>query len=180
MKNITLPHFGTIELEHFDDGYTPFKYDYSIGALYGDDFSYNGTPIELDVNFTELTNSNIILVTTALNDLDAIISAAKRHVDNDFKTSNTVRDYFQEWITYHLKEEPFKGLVPEPFDEKTPELLLNKLEIVRIGFYALVETEPFIVIDFAFGYDIDSGYRDDMVVLKLDAAYALQEISTEG
>lgn len=184
MKRITLPRFGEIELDYFDDGYTPYRYGYSIGGLYDDDgddeFRYNGKPLELDVNFTDLSDANITMVTKTLNNLDTLVAKAEQVVENDFITGKTVKDYVKEWIDYHLKEEPFKGLVPEPFDEKTPKLLLDKLKIVRIGLYAFHDSEPFIVMDFAFGYEIDSGYRDDMVVLKMNADFELLEITTEG
>jgi len=79
MKKILLPHFGEIHLEYCENEYPDAKdyvhygYGYSIGATYGDDFKFLNTPLDLDVNFTVLSNENIALVTHSLNNLDKII-----------------------------------------------------------------------------------------------------------
>lgn len=99
---------------------------------------------------------------------------------SDFNANGEVKNYIDEWIEYYLKDEPFKSLAKEPFTESTPNELLSKLNVVRIGFYALSNSTPYIAIDFAFGYDIDSGYRDNMLVIKLNKENELIALTTEG
>lgn len=183
---IELPHFGKVDLECFENEYLDEKdyvhygYDCSIGETYGNEFKFQSKPLDLNANFTELTNENILLVTNSLNNLEKIIEKGKKELINDFNSNGEVGNYINEWIEYYLKDEPFKGLIKEPFTEDTPNDLLNKLEVVRIGFYALSESYPYIVMDFAFGYKIDSGFRDDVLVLKFNLENELIELTTEG
>ena len=183
---IELPHFGKIDLEYFENEYPDEKdyvhygYDYSIGATYGDEFKFQHKYLDLDVNFSELTNENILLVTNSLNNLKKIIEKGKNELRDDFNSNGEVKNYINEWIEYYLEDEPFKGLANEPFTEDTPNELLNKLEVVRIGFYALSESNPYIVMDFAFGHKIDSGFRDNILVLKFNSENELVELTTEG
>ena len=192
---IELPYFGEIELEFYEneyadregyEDYVHFGYSESIGydEEYIDEpgcnFTFNGKPLDLDVNFTELSQSNISLVTNSLNKLDEIIRKGKKYLIADFNSKGEVKNYIDEWIEYYLDEEPFKELAKRPFSKETPMELLNKLEIVRIGFYSWAESHPYVIIDFAFGYDSDSGHRDNMLVIKLSKDYELMELTTEG
>jgi len=183
---LELPHFGEIDLEFCENEYpddknhTHYGYDYSIGKTFGDDFKFQDRLLDLDVNFTELSKTNISLVTNSLNNFDEIVKKGKNFLTDDFNSNGEVKSYINEWIEYYLDEEPFKSLAEKPFTEETPNELLNKLEIVRVGFYSWAENHPYIIIDFAFGYEIDSGYRDNMLVIKLSTDYELVELTTEG
>lgn len=183
---IELPHFGEIDFEFCeneypdDKDYIHFGYDYSMGKTFGDDFKFQDRLLDLDVNFTELSKTNISLVTNSLNNIDEITKKGKKYLIEDFNSNGEVKNYIDEWIEYYLDEEPFKGLVEKPFTEKTPNELLIKLEIVRVGFYSFAENHPYIIIDFAFGYEADSGYRDNMLVIMLSKDYELLELTTEG
>ena len=57
--------------------------------------------------------------------------------------------------------------------------LLSKLRIVRFGIYAESETN-FITLDYAFGYEMEDGFRDNLLVVKLDKKFKIIDISTEG
>lgn len=183
---IELPHFGEVNLDYCENeyphekNYIHYAYDYAIGQTFGDDFCFQGKPLDLDVHFTDLSQEKISLVAHSLHNLDTIIAKGKTLLVNDFHANGVVKDYIDEWIEYYLEEEIFKGLAKEPFTEETPNELLNKLEVVRIGFYSLAESHSYIVMDFAFGYEIDSGYRDDMLVIKLNKELELMELTTEG
>lgn len=183
---IELPYFGKLNLEYYENeysnenNYVHFGYDYSIGETYGDEFKFQNKPLDLDVNFLELSNDNISLVTNSLNNLEKIIENGKKFLHEDFNSNGEVKKYINNWIEYYLEDEPFKDLARKPYTNDTLNELLKKLGIVRVGFYALSELHPYIVMDFAFGYDIDSGFRDNMLIIKLDSKNNLIEITTEG
>jgi hypothetical protein len=53
------------------------------------------------------------------------------------------------------------------------------IRIVRIGIYAESE-ESFIIMDFAFGYEQERGFRDDMIAISLNPDYQITDIDTAG
>lgn len=183
---IELPHFGEIDLgfcenEYPDNkDYIHYAYDYSMGEMFGDDFKFEGRPVDLDVNFTTLSKANILQVKNSLDNLYEITQRGKKYLIDDFNSNGEVKNHIGEWIEYYLNQEPFKGLAEKPFTEETPNELLKKLEIVRIGFYSWDEDHPYIIMDFAFGYEIDSGYRDNMLTIKLNKNHEPVEITSEG
>jgi len=63
-KNIELPIFGSIALDNAD-----WEYKYN-SHLRG--YKFNGNPVDLDVNFKEVTEKNVNRVSNALNDLPEI------------------------------------------------------------------------------------------------------------
>jgi len=180
MKKITLPFFGTVETE-YEKPSKDFIYGYSAD-LWGDEFKFREKPLDLHVHFTNLSEENIAMVASTLNDLGKIIDIGQKLLEEDYYAGKTVKEDIEEWIEYHLDEEPFKNLVKKPITEDTPIELLRLYRVVSISIYALDKTksDDYILMDYAFDYDQDSGCRDNVVAISLDKNYDLIEIITDG
>ena len=61
VKNIEFPILGNITLENTD-----WEYKYTCGLQ---EYEFDGNPVDLDVNFIEVTEENVKKVSKALNDL---------------------------------------------------------------------------------------------------------------
>ncbi len=176
MKNIELPIFGNIILEDADWEY---KYD---SHLWGHEI--DGQPVDIDVNFIEVSEPNISEVSRALNDLQELNKICIDSIVQDFEEAGEARDYIDEWkeeiFGQIFTEEEFEEFVQDTDKEKSIETrLLSKLRLVRFGVYAESD-DSFVTMDYAFGYDLDRGFRDNTLVVKLNQEYEVCEIVAEG
>ena len=176
MKNIELPIFGNIILEDADWEY---KYD---AHLWGHEI--DGQPVDVDVNFIEVSEPNISEVSRALNDLPELNKIGIDSIMQSFEEAGEARDYIDEWkeeiFGQIFTKEEFEEFVRDTDKEKSIEArLLSKLRLVRFGVYAESE-DSFVTMDYAFGYDLDRGFRDNMLVVKLNQEYEVCEIVAEG
>lgn len=175
-KTIQLPIFGQITLTETNWEY---KFTYNIR-----EYNFNGNPIDLDVNFIEVTDDNIKLVSKALNDLDQLNRLGVEGFTKDFASNGETQKYIYEW-NEDIFEQIFTETEFEDFIKDTnsnvaiEERILQKLRLVRAGIYAGT-SEYFVILDYAFGYDIDKGFRDNMLIVKLDKNYNVCEIANEG
>ena len=175
-KNIELPIFGSITVENSDSTY---KYG---SHLWG--YQYNGNIVDLDVNFVEVTEENVQKVSKALNDLQEINKIGIESLMRDFEEAGEAEYYIREWkddiFGQLFTSEEFEAFIQDTDKEKSvEERLLSKLRLVRLGVYA-ESADSFVTLDYAFGYDIDKGFRDDMLIVKLNQDYEVCEITTEG
>ena len=95
-----------------------------------------------------------------------------------------MHEYIEEWnedgFEQVFEEGEFEKFIKDTNTEDSIEKrLLSLLRIVRIGFYTDSE-KSFTVLDFAFGYEHDQGFRDDMVVVSLDKKYEVTDVTSEG
>ena len=174
MNEIELPLFGKIKLEESNGEYEYWLWKYD----------FDGKPVDLDVHFDELTEKKIAQVSDALNKLNDIHQKGIDAFQKDFEEGGRVQEYIEEWnedgFIQVFEEGEFEKFIKNANPEETIEKrLLSLIRIVRIGFYTQSD-ESFLVLDFAFGYDQDHGFRDDMVVVTLNEKYEVTDITSEG
>jgi len=176
VKNIELPIFGNIALENTD-----WEYKY-CSRLRG--YEFNGNPVDLDVNFIDVTDENVKKVSKALNDLEKLNKIGIESLMQDFEEAGEAQSYIAFWngdiFGQIFSQEEFEEFIQDTDREKSvEERLLSKLRLVRFGVYAESE-DSFVTMDYAFGYDIDKGFRDNMLIVKLNQNYEVCEIVMEG
>ena len=176
VKNIELPIFGNIALENTD-----WEYKY-CSSLWG--YEFNGNPVDLDVNFIDVTDENVKKVSKALNDLEKLNKIGIESFMQDFEEAGEAQSYITFWnedvFGQIFSQEEFEEFIQDTDREKSvEERLLSKLRLVRFGVYAESE-DSFVTMDYAFGYDIDKGFRDNMLIVKLNQNYEVCEIVMEG
>jgi len=174
MYEIELPIFGKIKLEESNGEYEYWLWKYD----------FDGKPIDLDVHFDKLTEKNIAIVRDALNIVNDIHQKGIAAFQKNFEEGGRVQEYIEEWnedgFIQVFEEGEFEKFIENTNPKDTIEKrLLSLIRIVRIGFYTKSD-EPFVVLDFAFGYDQDQGFRDDMIVVTLNEKYEVTDVTSEG
>ena len=177
MRKIELPIFGKIELENTD--YWEYKYEASLWA-----YAFGELSIDIDVHFKELNAVNIDKVSWALNDIKKINEMGRVAYSTDFHNDGSTSAYIEEWeqeiFCQIFSDDEFQEfLIPSDKNASIKERLLSLLRLVRIGIYAEADN-GFAVMDYAFGYSMDKGFRDNMLVVKLNEQYEVLEITSEG
>ena len=172
-----LPIFGKISLEEVED--SEYRFEASIWS-----YDFQGTPIDLTVHFKEAAQRSVSKVSLALNTLSKILLIGQKALQQDFEEDEIVKEYIEEWnediFLQLLSEEEFERFIEKSDKAKSiQERLLSLLRIVRIGIYAESENS-FITMDFAFGYEQEKGFRDDMLVVTLNPQLKVTNICTEG
>ena len=175
-KNIELPLFGNITLENTD-----WEYKYNSN-LWG--YEFNGNPVDLDVNFVEVTEENVKKVSKTFNFLEELNNIGIESIIRDFEEEGEANYYIKEWngdiFEQIFSKEEFEEFIKDTDSEQNiEERLLSKLRLVRFGVYAESD-DSYVTMDYAFGYDIDRGFRDNMLIVKLNEDYEVCEIVTEG
>jgi hypothetical protein len=173
---IELPIFGKIKPAEQN-----WKYKYEANI---EKYSLEGNSIDLDIHFKEVNETKISKVSSALNDLSKIHEIGKNFIQTDFEEGEIVKEYIQEWNEHNFKQifdkEEFKKFIEQTDKEGSiAQQLLTLIRIVRIGIYAESE-ESFIVMDFAFGYEQERGFRDNMIAITLNPDYQITDIDTAG
>ncbi len=176
MLEIELPIFGKVRLSEKDWEY---KYE-TIKRKY----SFKEILIDLDVHFQKIDAQNTQKASTVLNNLPHIHKIGKNAFQKDFESGETIKEYIQEWkediFLQIFTEEEFEQFISDTDKEKSiEEKLLSTIRIVRIGIYTESENN-FITIDFAFGYDDDQGFRQNMIVITLNPNLEVTDICIEG
>jgi hypothetical protein len=140
-----LPYFGDLDLT-------------DLGDYYDTEIEFNGRLVQLDLNFDDRE--------TTIDKLDAIKDFLGKLKQQDQRNKGYIRTDYEEvlyedsvhfYLNFHLEEigeEELIGLVG-PGDEDLPveEQLLDKIELVRIGFYP-DEDGFFAICDYSFGREI--------------------------
>jgi len=176
MITIELPIFGTIQLESTSEA-PPYENQKQTHLL-------NGAPLDLDVHFKQVDEVSVGLARQALNDISQIQQIGLAAIQKDFKEGEVVKDYIEEWnediFLQIFEEEEFEVFIKDTDKNKSiEERLLSLIQLVRIGIY-LNNEDYLLVLDFAFGYDSELGFRDDMIVLWLNEKYKVVDIGVEG
>lgn len=176
---VELPIFGKIKLQeinwkNFDYKFEAWKWKYN----------FEGVPIDLNVHFKNEDKERISIVASILNDLKKIHTICKNAILKDFEEGVVVQEYIEEWnediFLQMFEENEFQKFIEKTDKNKSiEERLLSLIRIVRIGIYVKPK-EPSIIVDFAFGYDDALGFREDMVVVKLNFNFEVVDICTEG
>jgi hypothetical protein len=175
-KNIELPIFGHIELKNADWEY---KYKADISG-----YEFGGYKIDLDVHFKNVNSQTIESVSQVLNNLKKIKKIGETAYLQDFENEGEAKEYVEEWnndiFEQIFTEEEFSEFMQHTDKEKPiEEQVLSLLQLVRVGIYAESD-DSFVTLDYAFGYDFDTGFRDNMLVVKLNQDYEVTEITMEG
>lgn len=168
MKEYNLNSFGNIDPENLTDFYTA-------------EVSLNGTEIELDLNFDESTSTigkeKLEAINNILLNLSKIDTKNKQHILDDYnnETCDTVKDY----VKHHLEEldkESLSTIINFEDSHRSPEnQMVEKLHLVRIGFYPENEKD-FAVCDYTIGRYL----ADYMVVVNLNENGEMQFITMES
>lgn len=173
-QTIVLPIFGKIELKNIDSEYEALIYAYDCEDVI----------IDLDVHFKELDPININSVSKVLEELNLVIKIGAKIIFTNFFNDGVAKKYIEEWnediFEQIFSQKEFDAFVFNTDKNKSiEERLLSLIRLVRVGIYTESDNS-FIILDYAFGYDIDKGFRDDMLVIKLNIDYKFLEITTEG
>jgi len=178
-QHLELPIFGNVVLKYFDIPDWEYKYETYLRA-----YVFGEITIDISVYFKELSDNYISKVRQVLTDIQKINEIATTAYISDYHNGSNASDYIQEWHEDIFKQifsdDEFHAFLAQS-DESVPvkERLLSLLRLVGIGIYAGAD-ENFIVMDYAFGYDIEKGFRDDMLVVKINERYDVTEITNEG
>ncbi|MEO8771554.1 MAG: DUF2004 domain-containing protein [Ferruginibacter sp.] len=166
MSTIKLPHFGILDAT-------------SLEEYYDVDVEFNGTQIQIDLNFDNKTIDikrleivNHFIENIRIHDLNN-----KKHIQKDFddKNGDTVRPYLEN----HLEElavddlEELIGANIKTADQ--PKLLLKKLNLVRVGLFPDSETQ-FATFDYSIGKEL----TNYLVVIVTDENGNLDYITMES
>lgn len=173
---IALPIFGIINLKK-ESG------DYSWAGRIRE-YEFDKYLIDLDVHFKEdIGNDTLIQASKALENLELIHFSGKNALQNNFGNGGVVDEYIKEWKNdvfyqiFDIKEEFEDFIRNTDYSKSIEERLFDIIRIVRIGVYTKSENY-FITLDFTFGYD--SVFRDDMLIVTLNANFEVTDICTEG
>ena len=164
---VELPTIGIVKFERT----TNEDYEYEA-YLWG--INFNNQKIDFDFHLNNA--GQIDDIKTVLNDVQKLIEDLIKYYKYDFTEEGTTYEFIEEWI--EILEDEEKGKILKE-GLSLNQSLLELLRIVRIGIYK-GNSETQITFDFALGYDDDNGYREHMLVLKMDNSYNIVEITTEG
>ena len=179
-KNIELPIFGNVELDFIDIT----DYEYRYYEAYPGKLDLGESAVDFDVHFKELSDDYISATGRVLEKRKEINQIATAAYISDYHNGGETSSYIQNWrddiFGQIFSAEEFASFIAKT-DENAPlgERLLSLLRLVRIGIYTGGE-ESFIVMDYAFGDDYDKGFRDDMLVIKMNEKYEVEVIVSEG
>jgi hypothetical protein len=175
-KTITLPIFGETELK-----ITAGEYRYEAHLW---EYTHGGRKIDIGVHFKTADGADIEKAGQVLDEIDKISALGSDAIAADYHGGGEAEYYIRDWSEdifsqIFTKEEFLEYLAPTDAAAPLGERLLSLLRLVSLGIYA-GSGGSFIVLDYAFGYDMDRGFRDDMLVVKMNEEYEVTEIVTEG
>ena len=144
MANIRLPYFGNIDSDDLEE-------------YYETDFDFNNTKVQVDLNFGSdtIVPEKLELAGRFIDNIRIHDINNRKRIDIDFKDEDgeTVAAYIQ----HHLEElnpGDITALIggSAKTDDK-PELLLKKLQLVRVGVYPEGE-DQFAIFDYSIGQEL--------------------------
>lgn len=174
--NIELPIFEEINLKK-----TNWDYKYEARKWKHD---FIGNSIDLDVHFKKIDEQIVDQVSSTLTRLIEIYKIGEKAIQADFIEGEVVKKYIEDWnndiFLQIFNETEFRDFIANSDQDKNvEERLLSLLRIVRIGIYSESE-KSYVTMDFAFGYESDKGFRDNMLVVTLNPNLEVTDICTEG
>jgi hypothetical protein len=174
---INLPLFGEVVLENED-----WEYKYAAELR---DYNLEGRAVNIDIHFKEMSDESIKDVSKALTDLKKIKVAGDSALAQDYKAGGETKEYISEWnediFSQIFSEAEFSDFIGQAMGKEggIEEQLFSLLRLVRVGIYERSE-ESFATLDYAFGNEMEKGFLDDMVIVKLNQDYEVCEITREG
>ncbi len=166
MTLISLPHFGILDPA-------------SLEEYYDTEIDFNGTTIQVDLNFYDKTidSGRLEKVKAFIENIRIHDINNRKYIDNDYRDEDgdTVKTYLEHHID-ELGETELAGLVkPGTKSTEYEKELLKKIHLVRVGIYPDSD-EQFAVFDYSLGKDI-TGY---LVVVNTDENGNLDYITMES
>lgn len=166
MANIHLPHFGTIDPS-------------SLEEYYEAEIDFNGTNIQVDLNFDETTiePKRLDIIKKFIENIRIHDLNNKKHIESDYNSAaeGTVKFY----VEHHLEELGENELAPlintaAPSAEQQKQLV-KKLQLVRLGLYP-ASAGQFATFDYSIGTEI----TDQLLVIFTDENGNLDYITMES
>ena len=187
-QKFSLPFFGEIEYDsaNLGNGYEKYLPACKFGELV----------IDVFVEIETLEDASIEKVHQALADIQKLNKIATdayvfdyHNGGEDYDSGTDTSRYMLEWYDGGLLNEIFSKEEFEAFiahtDKTLPvkERLLSLLRLVSISIHMPPNKDhgyDFIVMDYAFGYDLDKGFQDDVLAVYLNEQYEVTRIVEEG
>lgn len=167
-KNVTLPHFGQIDINNLDH-------------YYAVNFEFNNNSVSSDLNFENKTIDKIAIdrIESILNNINDFDKKNKIYIEKDF---NDEVEETSEYINFYLDEftedELENNINLKDQDIPKNIQLLKKLRLIRIGLYPDAKYGTFAVFDYSI--DIDGQPCDQLLVINTDAIGNLITIAWES
>ncbi|MBL0358590.1 MAG: DUF2004 domain-containing protein [Chitinophagaceae bacterium] len=166
MANFKLPHFGMI-----DPG--------SLEEYYDVDIDFNGTAVQVDLNFDNKTieDKRLETVKQFIENLRIHDLNNKKHIEKDYndEEGDTVKFYLEHHLE-ELGEDELAGLVEPGSKPATHEKqLIKKLKLVRVGLYPDSE-DQFAIFDYSIGQEL----TNYLVVINTDENGNLDYLTMES
>ncbi len=152
----------------------------SIEDYYSVEVDFEGRKIKLDLNFEggSIGKERMTLLKPFLEHLDTLNTKALKAIKEDFEDTedgDTVKDYIQHHLD-ELDEKSLSLIVDKANTAKSPEKqMLEKLQLVRIGFYPDNE-DGFAILDYTIGRNI----TDYLVVAYVGEGGEVEYLSMES
>jgi len=144
MATITIPHFGPIDPASLDE-------------YYDTEIDFNGTQLQIDLNFGSKTidPKRLETVKAFIDNIRIHDINNKKYIDNDYNDEDgeTVKFYLEHHLE-ELAENELSALID--LNSKSTEhlkQLKNKLHLIRVGIYPEGE-DQFATFDYSIGQDI--------------------------
>ncbi len=166
MTLISLPHFGILDPASLDE-----YYDTKI--------DFNGTTIQIDLNFYDKTidSGRLKKVKAFIDNIRIHDINNRKYIDSDYKDEDagTVKPYLEHHLE-ELGENELATLInPGTKSTEYEKELLKKLHLVRVGIYPETE-DQFAVFDYSIGQE----FTNYLVVINTDENGNLDYITMES
>ncbi|WP_276481412.1 DUF2004 domain-containing protein [Paraflavitalea pollutisoli] len=166
MAQFELPYFGVIDTDNPEE-----YYDVEIDL--------NGRMVEVDLNFDtkSIDPSRLETVNTFLGKLSTYDAQSRQEIrDNYFlEDNNTLKGFIEFYVEEIDHDELIEalGVTRDDIEQQVP--LLEKLQLVRVGFYPQQEGQ-LATFDYSFGRD----FTDELVVVNRNDEGQLRYITWES
>lgn len=168
MTEISLPHFGKLNLDNLEEHYNT-------------DVEHSGRKIQIDLNFEakKIDAETFNKIKKIIENIETFDKQNKNYITTDFKdeTANIVKDY----VTFHIEElgDDFLEQLHIPAHTINKEQnFIQKLNLMRVGLYpdGKYNTSYFAVFDYTVSRDL----TDQLIVVKTDENGNLDHLSWES
>ncbi|KUJ60333.1 hypothetical protein AR687_18705 [Flavobacteriaceae bacterium CRH] len=170
MTNFNLPYFEEINSQELQEYYVA-KID------------LNERKISIDLNFEKNTigQSEIETIKSFLEKINRFDEQNKSYINDDFTEENSETKGYIDFYFDELEQDEISNII-DIHDVSTPKeiLLLNKLQLNRIGLYpdGKYNTDYYAVFDYSI--DINGEPCDQLLVVKTDKSGNLDHIAWES
>ena len=166
MKALVLPHFGPLDPD-------------SLEEYYDVDIDFNGTSIQIDLNFENKTieKNRLETVKSFIENIRIHDLNNKKYIDKDYndEDGDTVKFYLEHHLEDLGKEELSTLIDLNSKSTEYEKQLLKKLHLVRVGLYPDSENQ-FAIFDYSIGQEI----TNYLVVINTDENGNLDYMTMES